>query len=148
MSCQVGITSLEVFVKRQLVKLCSRMKGDTYFSQSTYRVKKRMSKRLGLLLATIALVVTSFFANVAPAAAETYTVKMGTDNGMLKFEPAELTIKAGDTVKWVNNKLTCEGALLCLKSEPSYYAQLLMVFAMLYMYLNLVPIVVGFHLLI
>jgi len=112
MSCQVGITSLEIFVKRQLVKLCSRMKGDTYFSQSTYRVKKRMSKRLGLLLATIALVITSFFANVAPAAAETYTVKMGTDNGMLKFEPAELTIKAGDTVKWVNNKMSPHNVVL------------------------------------
>lgn len=41
----------------------------------------------------------------APAAAETYTVKMGADNGMLAFDPSNLTIKEGDTVKWVNNKL-------------------------------------------
>lgn len=65
-----------------------------------------MSKKLGLLLATIALLVTSFFASVAPAAAETYTIKMGSDSGLLQFEPSSLKIKAGDTVKWVNNKLS------------------------------------------
>lgn len=64
-----------------------------------------MSKKLGLLLSAIVLVVASFFVAVSPAAAETHTVKMGADNGLLKFEPSELTIKAGDTVKWVNNKL-------------------------------------------
>ncbi|MBD1944579.1 plastocyanin [Coleofasciculus sp. FACHB-712] len=32
-----------------------------------------------------------------------YTIKMGTDSGMLRFEPAELTIKPGDTVKFVHN---------------------------------------------
>ena len=37
-------------------------------------------------------------------AGETYIVKMGSDTGMLKFEPATLTIKQGDTVKWVINK--------------------------------------------
>ena len=37
--------------------------------------------------------------------AETYTVKMGSDKGMLVFEPAKLTISPGDTVKFVNNKL-------------------------------------------
>jgi plastocyanin len=64
-----------------------------------------MSKKLGLLLSAILLVIASFALFVAPAAAETYTVKMGADSGMLKFEPDMLTIKAGDTVKWVNNKL-------------------------------------------
>ena len=65
-----------------------------------------MTKQLGLLLSALVLVLSSFFVAVSPAAAETYTVKMGTDNGLLKFEPAELTIKPGDTVKWVNNKLS------------------------------------------
>ncbi|WP_293017470.1 plastocyanin [Moorena sp. SIO3I8] len=41
----------------------------------------------------------------AAAAPETYTVKMGTDNGQLKFDPSVLTIKPGDTVKWVMNKI-------------------------------------------
>jgi plastocyanin len=64
-----------------------------------------MSKKLGLLLSTILLVIASFVISVAPAAAETYTVKMGSDSGLLQFDPSTLTIKAGDTVKWVNNKL-------------------------------------------
>lgn len=65
-----------------------------------------MSKQLGLLIATVCLAIASFFVAVTPAAAETYTVKMGTDSGLLQFDPAELSIKAGDTVKWVNNKLS------------------------------------------
>ncbi|AFY78558.1 MAG: plastocyanin [Hydrococcus sp. C42_A2020_068] len=64
-----------------------------------------MSKKLAVLLATILLVISSFVISAAPAAAETYTVKMGSDSGLLKFEPDTLTIEAGDTVKWVNNKL-------------------------------------------
>lgn len=39
------------------------------------------------------------------ALAATYQVKMGADNGMLAFQPAQLTIKRGDTVEWLNNKL-------------------------------------------
>ena len=30
--------------------------------------------------------------------------RSGTDQGRLQFEPSELTIKPGDTVKWVANK--------------------------------------------
>lgn len=41
----------------------------------------------------------------APAyAAEKKTVKMGTDSGLLAFEPKTLKICSGDTVEWVNNK--------------------------------------------
>ncbi|MBE9170594.1 plastocyanin [Pleurocapsales cyanobacterium LEGE 06147] len=64
-----------------------------------------MAKKLGLLLSTVLLVLTSFVLTANPAAAETYEVKMGSDNGMLQFVPDTLTIKPGDTVKWVNNKL-------------------------------------------
>jgi plastocyanin len=64
-----------------------------------------MSKKLGVLLSTILLVVATFFISVTPTLAGTVTVKMGTDSGLLKFEPETVTIKAGDTVKWVNNKL-------------------------------------------
>ncbi|MGB5594312.1 MAG: plastocyanin, partial [Crocosphaera sp.] len=38
-----------------------------------------MSRKLGLLIATFALVISSFFVAVNPAAAETVEVKMGTD---------------------------------------------------------------------
>lgn len=64
-----------------------------------------MSKKLGLIFSTLLLVLASFFVAVTPAAAANHTVKMGADNGMLKFDPPDLTIKSGDTVKWVNNKL-------------------------------------------
>jgi plastocyanin len=64
-----------------------------------------VSRSLSLALCMMALVISSFFISVAPAAAGTATVKMGTDNGLLAFEPSTITIKAGDTVKWVNNKL-------------------------------------------
>lgn len=64
-----------------------------------------VSRSLSLALCMIALVVGSFLMTVSPAAAETVTVKMGTDGGMLAFEPSTVTIKSGDTVKWVNNKL-------------------------------------------
>jgi plastocyanin len=84
-----------------------------------------MSKKLGLLLATVALVITSFFTSVAPAMAETYTVKMGADSGLLQFEPANLTIKAGDTVKWVNNKLSPHNVVLdSTKVEANQAAKL------------------------
>lgn len=64
-----------------------------------------MVKKLGLFLSTVLLVATSFFLGVNPAAAATYEVKMGADSGMLQFEPNSVTIKPGDTVKWVNNKV-------------------------------------------
>lgn len=64
-----------------------------------------MSKKIGVLLSTILLVVATFFISVTPAFAETVTVKMGSDSGLLKYDPETITIKAGDTVKWVNNKL-------------------------------------------
>ena len=64
-----------------------------------------MVRKLSLLFSTVLLIVGSFFITVNPALATTYEVKMGTDSGLLQFEPSTLTIKAGDTVKWVNNKL-------------------------------------------
>lgn len=64
-----------------------------------------VSRSLSLALCAVVLVIGSFFMAVSPAAADTLTVKMGADNGMLAFDPPTLTIKAGDTVKWVNNKL-------------------------------------------
>lgn len=64
-----------------------------------------LSQSFKVALCAIALIATTFLMAVAPASAETFTVKMGADSGMLAFEPSTLTVKAGDTVKWVNNKL-------------------------------------------
>jgi plastocyanin len=62
-------------------------------------------RRFSLAVLTILLVMSSLAVFAPSAAADTYTVKMGSDKGMLVFDPAKLTIKAGDTVKWVNNKV-------------------------------------------
>ena len=75
------------------------------------KFKTAISRKLGLLLSAMLLVVASFAVQVAPAAAETYTVKMGTDKGLLQFEPSSVTIKPGDTVKWVMNKVPPHNAV-------------------------------------
>lgn len=62
------------------------------------------AKQLGLAIASLLFVVGSFFMSVSPAVADTVTVKMGSDGGQLVFDPKVVTIKVGDTVKWVNNK--------------------------------------------
>ena len=62
-----------------------------------------MIKKISLLLSALVLLISTCFLGANPAAADTVSVKMGTDNGMLKFDPSSVTIKAGDTVKWENN---------------------------------------------
>jgi plastocyanin len=62
------------------------------------------AKKLGLAIASLLLVFGSLFMTASPAAADTVTVKMGSDGGQLVFDPKVVTIKVGDTVKWVNNK--------------------------------------------
>jgi plastocyanin len=64
------------------------------------------------------LVVASFALSASPAAAETYTVKMGTDKGLLQFEPQTVTIKPGDTVKWVMNKVPPHNAVFDAPTIP------------------------------
>jgi plastocyanin len=88
---------------------------DKIFSENEFNLNLRgfakmkrissLSRSLSLAFCAVALVIGSFFMAVSPAAAETYTVKMGADSGMLAFDPSTVTIKAGDTVKWSNNKL-------------------------------------------
>jgi plastocyanin len=75
------------------------------------KFKAAISRRLGLLLSTILLIVASFALSATPASADTYTIKMGTDSGMLQFEPSTVTIKPGDTVKWVMNKVPPHNAV-------------------------------------
>ena len=65
----------------------------------------RALRAMGALLVTAALVFAGTVFNPAPAYAAEVKVKMGSDAGLLAFEPATITIKAGDTVTWVNNKM-------------------------------------------
>lgn len=63
-------------------------------------------RQLGTAFMMAALVFSSCaFLASAPAIAADQTVKMGSDAGMLVFEPATVTISKGDTVTWENNKM-------------------------------------------
>lgn len=62
-------------------------------------------RKLGIAFLSVLLVIGSLTFVAAPASAASYEVKMGSDSGLLKFEPSELTVKPGDTVTWVNNKM-------------------------------------------
>ena len=64
-----------------------------------------MLEKIGLVLSTLLLAIATFALSASPAVADSYTVKMGTDTFQLKFEPAELTVSPGDTVKFQNNQL-------------------------------------------
>jgi plastocyanin len=81
-------------------------------------------QRLVLAVLTIILVVGSFAVFTPSAAAETYTVKLGSDKGMLAFEPAKLTVKAGDTIKWINNKVPPHNVVFDAGQNPNKSADL------------------------
>ena len=72
-----------------------------------------------LLSACIALVLVIGM-GVASASAATVEVKLGSDSGMLAFEPSTVNIKAGDTVKFVNNKLAPHNAVFEGHDELSH----------------------------
>ena len=57
------------------------------------------------LISIVFLLAIALIFWTPPVAAETYTVKMGSDTGQLKFVPETLEIKSGDTVPWVNNQI-------------------------------------------
>lgn len=64
-----------------------------------------IAKSFCLVVAAALLIVGSLFTAATPASADTVSIKMGADNGMLAFEPSKVTVKPGDTVTWVINKV-------------------------------------------
>ena len=56
----------------------------------------------------------------AAAPAATAAATLGPDAGMLAFEPATVTIKAGATVKFINNKLAPHNAVFDGHDEYSH----------------------------
>ncbi len=76
-------------------------------------------RKFGLFCLAAALVVSTFVVSAAPAVAATYEVKMGSDSGLLVFEPAKLTVKPGDTVTWVNNKMAPHNVIFDANTIPS-----------------------------
>ncbi|MBN4006818.1 plastocyanin [Nostoc sp. LPT] len=76
-------------------------------------------RRLSLAVLTILLVVSSFAVFTPSASAETYKVKLGSDKGLLVFDPKNSTIKAGDTIEWVNNKVPPHNVVFDPAKNPS-----------------------------
>ncbi|EDX87188.1 plastocyanin [Synechococcus sp. PCC 7335] len=62
-------------------------------------------RSLGTTLMMAALIISSCAVLATPALAADQTVKMGSDGGLLVFEPATVTVSKGDTVTWENNKM-------------------------------------------
>ncbi len=69
-----------------------------------------ISRLRSLLSAAIAFALVLGL-GVGTANAATVEVKLGTDSGMLAFEPNTLNIKAGDTVKFVITSLAPHNAV-------------------------------------
>jgi plastocyanin len=76
-------------------------------------------RKLGVACLALAFVLGAAFLAATPASAATYEVKMGSDSGLLVFEPAQLSIKAGDTVTWVNNKMAPHNVIFDANTIPT-----------------------------
>jgi plastocyanin len=81
-------------------------------------------RRLSLAVLTVILVVSSFAVFAPSASAETYQVKLGSDKGLLEFQPKKLTVKPGDTIEWVNNKVPPHNVVFDAANNPAKSADL------------------------
>lgn len=79
-----------------------------------------MLKSLKSIFYTALAFVLACTVGVASASAATVEVKLGADSGMLAFEPSSVTIKTGDTVKFVNNKMAPHNAVFEGHDEYSH----------------------------
>ncbi|MEL6350335.1 MAG: plastocyanin [Cyanobacteria bacterium J06627_28] len=78
----------------------------------------RALRSLSSVLVMAALVISSCAVLAAPALAADQTVKMGSDGGLLVFEPATVTISKGDTVTWENNKMAPHNVIFDANNVP------------------------------
>tara|TARA_Y100001970_G_C13570532_1_gene525971 strand:- start:13 stop:363 length:351 start_codon:yes stop_codon:yes gene_type:complete len=65
-------------------------------------------------------ILLSLGLGISSVSAATVEVKLGTDAGMLAFEPNTINISAGDTVKFINNKLAPHNAVFDGHEEYSH----------------------------
>lgn len=77
-------------------------------------------RRLSLAVLTVIVIFGSFAVFTPTASAETYTVKLGTDKGALAFQPKKLTVKPGDTIEWVNNKVPPHNVVFDPTKNPAH----------------------------
>lgn len=76
-------------------------------------------RRLSLAVLTVIVIFGSFAVFTPTASAETYTVKLGSDKGLLQFQPKQLTVKPGDTIEWKNNKVPPHNVVFDPKKNPA-----------------------------
>ena len=82
------------------------------------KIFARAIRKLSSVLMMAALVISSCAVLAAPAFAADHTVKMGSDGGLLVFEPATITVSKGDTVTWENNKMAPHNVIFDENSVP------------------------------
>ena len=75
-------------------------------------------RKLGAAFMMAALIFSSCVFLSAPALAADHTVKMGSDGGLLVYEPATLTVSKGDTVTWENNKMAPHNVIFDSNNVP------------------------------
>jgi len=78
------------------------------------------------IFAGLFAIVLTLGLGISSVSAKTVEVKLGTDAGMLAFEPSTVTISTGDTVKFVNNKLAPHNAVFDGHEELSHADLLLL----------------------
>ena len=79
-----------------------------------------MTSMLKSIAATCCALLMVLAFGVSSVQAKTVEVKLGTDSGMLAFEPSTINSSAGDTVKVVNNKLAPHNAVFEGNDELSH----------------------------
>ncbi|MFY7886220.1 MAG: plastocyanin/azurin family copper-binding protein, partial [Dolichospermum sp.] len=77
-------------------------------------------RRLSLAVLTVIVIFGSFAVFTPTASAETYTVKLGSDKGLLAFQPKQLTVKPGDTIEWINNKVPPHNVVFDSAKNPAH----------------------------
>lgn len=82
------------------------------------KIFARALRKLGTVLMMAALVFSSCAVFSAPAFAADHVVKMGSDGGLLVFEPATVTVAKGDTVTWENNKMAPHNVIFDENNVP------------------------------
>ena len=79
-----------------------------------------MASRLRSLIAATFSMLFVLVIAASSVQAKTVEVKLGTDAGMLAFEPSTINISTGDTVKFINNKLAPHNAVFEGHEELSH----------------------------
>ena len=72
------------------------------------------------IFAVFFAIVLTLGIGTSSVSAATVEVKLGTDAGMLAFEPSTINISEGDTVKFINNKLAPHNAVFDGHEELSH----------------------------